>query len=92
MYQGIFPKPHLSRHIETHTGEKLFKCNICDKSFTQSGDLIKHKKCIREKHYSIVFFVQRHFLKTSNLSTHIKTHTGKNNSNVTFVQMHFLKK
>jgi len=31
----------LNRHMRVHTGEKLYKCHMCDNAFSESGT-IKH--------------------------------------------------
>jgi len=34
----------LLRHIKTHTGEKLYKCHICEKEFPQKCSLKRHEQ------------------------------------------------
>ena len=45
----VSQKHNLSNHIQSHNGEKSFKCNFCLKAFSQNGNLINHKISLRGK-------------------------------------------
>ncbi|XP_071037979.1 zinc finger protein OZF [Parasteatoda tepidariorum] len=43
----IFPhRSGLKMHSLTHTGERPFKCKLCNKSFSQKGNLMRHVRFI----------------------------------------------
>ncbi|CAA9994356.1 unnamed protein product [Nesidiocoris tenuis] len=37
-------KEHLVRHAHSHTGQKLFSCDVCGKSFSRKDNVSKHRK------------------------------------------------
>ena len=40
----------MTRHIASvHEGKKAFKCQICDKSFSQKGSMNKHMASVHEE-------------------------------------------
>ena len=62
----------LKRHLFTYTGERRFKCNLCDKFFIDCTTFTVHTG---ENRSSVQFIA--HLLINVHICLHVRTHTGE---------------
>ena len=41
---NLHEQVHLTAHKRTHTGMKLYECDICNKRFTRGSHLVRHTR------------------------------------------------
>lgn len=67
----------LNNHLINHTGEKRY-CDLCDKSFSYSSSLKKHKRSIHQRLRAFACqLCGKRFFSAFELKRHSRSHTGK---------------
>ena len=89
---GWFARPeHLKNHMIIHSEDKPFSCNICEKSFRDSGTLVRHKKIHNSVRPFSCEFCTRTFVQGSNFRKHQMLFKTRSTSHALSVQKHSRK-
>ncbi|XP_076036373.1 uncharacterized protein LOC143022167 isoform X1 [Oratosquilla oratoria] len=71
----VLKESSVKQHQKTHSGEKPYKCDMCNSRFTRKGDVKRHKRLVHknQKPYKCRK-CQKEFSDKKNLKYHLQNH------------------
>ncbi|KAJ8670779.1 hypothetical protein QAD02_002038 [Eretmocerus hayati] len=76
--------PDFKKHLQSHCGERLHECELCDKKYKSQKDLKQHKESIhKDKRPYKCNSCSRAFSRVSSKMRHEKTHSDEKNHTCT---------
>ena len=72
--------------MQYHTGEKPFKCNMCEKKFVNSSEIKVHQRSHTGFKPYKCKICEKEFTTISKMKTHKHSHSGENHLNVIYVK------
>ncbi|KAJ8928665.1 hypothetical protein NQ314_018759 [Rhamnusium bicolor] len=67
-------KKRLRKHVLTHTEEKPFQCEFCEKKFATKEHLIIHQQVHTKEKLFICRICQKVFIQKGTLNVHMRYH------------------
>ncbi|KAJ8970612.1 hypothetical protein NQ314_001147 [Rhamnusium bicolor] len=67
----------LRRHIDSHTGDRRFKCKFCDKAFRSSSERRRHEMIHTGEKPHHCEYCEKTFKSKYNRDVHVSAHRGE---------------